>query len=305
MVKSLNFDTPEENSKWFFARVVSDRDPLGLGRLKIRIIGAHSGDIVELPEKDLPWAQVIGATSSSGNGSFMTTNPDSFVFGTFIDGASAQIPIIFGAVPYKIQPSVTQSDDPRNETKHIKNNSYAGAPSNSLRVTEKGSDPETVFDFFALNGFTLEQAAGFVGNFHAESKNNPKAINPNDKGLPAHGLAQWRGARLRQLKQYASEIPIPNDANLGSKDEWYLTFDVQLPFTMWELANTEKNAAGEIRAANTAREAAIAICRYYERPENKIVNGVYTSSSLGDRIQVAEEALEKFGRAASTGPTVR
>lgn len=305
MVKSLNFDTPEENSKWFFARVISNRDPLGLGRLKIRIIGMHSSDIVLLPEKDLPWAQVIGATSSSGNGLFMSTSPDSFVFGTFIDGASAQIPIIFGAVPYKVTPSLTQSDDPRNESQYIRDQSFGGLPSSSLSVQEKGSVPETVFDFFALNGFSLEQAAGFVGNFHAESKNNPAAKNPNDKGLPAQGLAQWRGDRLRQLKAFAREIKIPENSQVSSQDEWYLTTEVQLPFVLWELSNTEKVAAGHIRAATTAREAAIAICRRYERPENKIVNGVYTSPSLDLRIQVAEEALENFGRAAATGPTVR
>ena len=69
-------------------------------RFKVRIMGYHPYDITELPDEDLPWAQVlISTTAGSGAGNNATTvkiAPGDVVFGFFLDGDNAQIPVIMG-----------------------------------------------------------------------------------------------------------------------------------------------------------------------------------------------------------------
>jgi hypothetical protein len=69
-------------------------------RFKVRIMGYHPYDITELPNEDLPWAQVlISTTAGSGAGNNATTvkiAPGDVVFGFFLDGDNAQIPVIMG-----------------------------------------------------------------------------------------------------------------------------------------------------------------------------------------------------------------
>ncbi len=69
-------------------------------RYKVRIMGYHPPDIIELPDNDLPWAQVlIGTTDGSGGASRRRTiriSPGDTVYGFFLDGDNAQVPVIQG-----------------------------------------------------------------------------------------------------------------------------------------------------------------------------------------------------------------
>lgn len=69
-------------------------------RFKVRILGYHPYSEVELPNDDLPWAQVLlSTTSGSGAGNRATTvkiSPGDVVFGFFLDGDNGQIPVITG-----------------------------------------------------------------------------------------------------------------------------------------------------------------------------------------------------------------
>jgi len=69
-------------------------------RFKVRIMGYHPYNTVELPNKDLPWAQcLLPTTSGTGAGNNATTvkvSPGDTVFGFFLDGDNAQIPVIMG-----------------------------------------------------------------------------------------------------------------------------------------------------------------------------------------------------------------
>ena len=85
--------------------IVEDRvDPAMLGRCKVRIIGYHTENRIELPTENLPWAvPVMPATSPSLSGVGETP---SFVQGTtvvgfFSDGEDEQIPVIMGTLPGK------------------------------------------------------------------------------------------------------------------------------------------------------------------------------------------------------------
>lgn len=69
-------------------------------RLKVRIMGYHPYSVEELPNEDLPWAQILLSTSDgTGASNYATSHkvrPGDIVFGFFLDGDNAQIPVISG-----------------------------------------------------------------------------------------------------------------------------------------------------------------------------------------------------------------
>ena len=88
----------------WFVGVVEDRsDPKTLGRLRVRCLGYHDEDLLQLPTSDLPWAHVMSPITSatvSGLGqSPLGAVEGTWVVGFFQDGADAQMPIIIGTLP--------------------------------------------------------------------------------------------------------------------------------------------------------------------------------------------------------------
>jgi hypothetical protein len=69
-------------------------------RRKVRIMGYHPANETELSNDDLPWAQVLlSASDGSGAGNYATSikiSPGDSVFGFFMDGDNAQLPVIIG-----------------------------------------------------------------------------------------------------------------------------------------------------------------------------------------------------------------
>jgi GH24 family phage-related lysozyme (muramidase)/uncharacterized protein YcbK (DUF882 family) len=87
----------------YYVGVVEDRvnDPLKLGRCRVRILGLHSPDKVDLPTSDLPWAVIMQPVTSAAM-SGVGQSPTGFVEGTnviviFRDEHKQQ-PIIIGSV---------------------------------------------------------------------------------------------------------------------------------------------------------------------------------------------------------------
>jgi hypothetical protein len=67
-------------------------------RTKVRILGYHPYSEKELPNEDLPWAQVLIPTTSGSGAANVATDvklqPGDTVFGFFLDGDNAQIPVV-------------------------------------------------------------------------------------------------------------------------------------------------------------------------------------------------------------------
>lgn len=80
---------------WFIGVVEDRKDPLALGRVRVRVCGWHSASLAEIPSEDLPWASVIQAPGTT----FSTPKESDVVVGFFADGRSGQIPIILGILP--------------------------------------------------------------------------------------------------------------------------------------------------------------------------------------------------------------
>ena len=83
-------------------------------RYKVRIMGYHPYDN-SLPDEDLPWAQVLCPPGTQGSGGHMESirlHQGDTVVGFFLDGQSAQIPIILGVFANTIQKEIEASDTP-------------------------------------------------------------------------------------------------------------------------------------------------------------------------------------------------
>ncbi len=71
-------------------------------RIKVRIMGYHPGNQIELPDEELPWCQImLGGTDGTGGANRSRTtriSPGDTVIGFFLDGDNGQQPIILGAI---------------------------------------------------------------------------------------------------------------------------------------------------------------------------------------------------------------
>jgi len=81
---------------WWVGTVEDRKDPLKLGRCRVRCIGWHADDKMRLPTNDLPWA--IPSFPVNDNNTFAPKEGD-MVFGFFADGENAQEPVVLGVLP--------------------------------------------------------------------------------------------------------------------------------------------------------------------------------------------------------------
>ena len=85
-------------------------------RTKVRIMGYHPFDDEELSNEDLPWAQILlPTTSGSGAGNVAENTklrPSDSVFGFFLDGDNAQLPVIIGVFGRTAEVSQEKYDAP-------------------------------------------------------------------------------------------------------------------------------------------------------------------------------------------------
>lgn len=86
-----------------FGVVENRQDPLKLGRCKVRVVGVHTANKVDLPTEDLPWAfPVLPITSASMSGvGDAPVGPveGSWVIVIFKDGDAKQQPVMLGTLP--------------------------------------------------------------------------------------------------------------------------------------------------------------------------------------------------------------
>lgn len=104
--------------------VVEDRhDPLYLGRCRVRILGWHTSNRVEMPTESLPWSypiQPITSAAQTGVGTSPTGPVEgTWVVGFFRDGEYGQEPVFFGTlggIPDTPASNIQGFSDPRVDT---------------------------------------------------------------------------------------------------------------------------------------------------------------------------------------------
>ena len=88
---------------WFTAVVEDRNDPAKLGRVRIRCLGLHTEDKLEIPTESLPWAHVMH-TIHDPSMQGMGTTPSFLVEGTWVvgffrDATEMQQPVVMGTLP--------------------------------------------------------------------------------------------------------------------------------------------------------------------------------------------------------------
>ena len=114
--------------------VMDQKESLGQ-RVKVRIIGYHPFSN-ELPEKDLPWAEVLMDPITGGGqgamGDTMTLVGGETAVGFFMDGDEAQHPVIIGLLNRhnSVKHSINPEELKGNNTSGFKN--FTGGNNNKL-----------------------------------------------------------------------------------------------------------------------------------------------------------------------------
>jgi hypothetical protein len=131
------------------------------------------------------------------------------------------------------------------------------------------------YQYYLQRGYSPQAAAGIAGNLHAESSFNTGASGDNGT---AYGLAQWRGARLQGLKDYAQ-----------ATGQDYRSMDAQLGYVDHEMRTGSDAGAArafqQLQTAQTPADAAAAFMRNYERPNaNPNINNIAGRQSFANSL---------------------
>ena len=192
-------------------------------RFKVRIMGYHPYNTVELPNEDLPWAQcLLPTTSGTGAGNNATTvkvSPGDTVFGFFLDGDNAQIPVIMGCF---------------GRTSQVPSGDYAGPFIPFTGYTNKVKKP---------NG-TLKPDQSLEQN--AESGKSPRSVSPQQ----AEAIAD---DEISSFSAIGDKIQLGNTVNntiIGkiSTEVGNLLNKVKAPAIFTDIANEITRVTDKIQA---------------------------------------------------------
>ena len=250
-MKTIPTEFYGDNVRWFMGRCIDASPPPGLeGRIKVRCFGVHSGNTDDIPQCDLPWAQVMNPSSSygvSGLGVSTQILPGAMIFGIFLDGTSSQLPMVLGSLPNIEYPTSVQAasreDISTNPFAFIFNQSnsevqdpvYFGTQSDDglseIQVkAQPRVDQSDVARFFIDNGLNAKQASSMTGVLMAIS-----GLSSTKPG----GIAGYPmdSPRYKKFISYASRLsPAKN----------FYEMDVQLMFVMTELHTSQKTAYSKL-----------------------------------------------------------
>lgn len=241
-----------DDVRWFTALVIDARPPEGEGLegyVRIRVHGAHSPSLQDIPESDLPWAQVLIPTTeggTSGLGSTPRIEAGTLVFGFFMDGKYSQVPIVLGSLPHMTTPTPIQLGfDPINPD--------TPPTSQNASMDLEGVDNENTGDIdefvrtrrqeeaikeLVRNGMNPETAIAVTAAFDVKG-----GMVTGEHPDGTYGIDGLSGERLEGLKQST-----PN----------YQNFDAQVQYKQSELNSTQSQTAVEMGNTSTARATALA-----------------------------------------------
>ena len=152
-----------DNIRWFMGIVKDLKDPIKMGRVRVRIFGVHSEDQQEIPDDKLPWAQVMAPVTEGGvnnQGNFLGIQTGARVFGIFLDGKNSQMPLVFGSIPHS---ETYTSENGKVESR------------TTTDVNAQGGDNE-VQDPYAVEGKFDQSKANFQ-EFDHQTKRKEEAVN--------------------------------------------------------------------------------------------------------------------------------
>ena len=184
----------------------NNRETKGFGeRYRVRIMGYHTANADDIPDDELPWAYVMYPVTAGGGGRGSSQSANltqgTFVFGWFMDGDDAQIPIIMGILGYNDYNAVMKNISP---TRFLPFDGYPaqdpvfGSKRSTLQVRKNGGD-EILSQENATGNLINDQTTSSVNGNNvtkilADPKPDPPVplSDPDDcqpLGGPAHSIS--------------------------------------------------------------------------------------------------------------------
>jgi hypothetical protein len=251
-MKAIQSEFYGDNTRWFVADVIDHTPPYGYeGRVKIRIHGVHNPSTREIPQNDLPWAQVVLPTTEggvSGLGRTPRLTSGATVFGFFMDGTASQIPLVVGSIPKTEYPTRVQRQV-EFSTIQERIDQEEVFYEQEIQVIDSVKVEDTEYDFVYENtvesrkleaikyfmnaGYNLNQSIGMVACLLNVSNLNKTGIEEQTEQNPL-GIAGWKNERKLLLKRFSND---------------WRKFSSQLVFIKYELNSTQ--AAANIRLKRT------------------------------------------------------
>jgi hypothetical protein len=166
---------------WWMGYVEDRKDPLKLGRCRVRCIGWHNPNKVQLPTNSLPWA-----TSSIpiNMPNVYPPREGDMVFGFFLDGENAQEPVMLG--------------------------SFAGIPLKAAKPQEGFNDPRTASQLASAPVKPTENATNYPRKLDEPSTSR---LARNDAKYPSEIVTAKKTKRLNKVEPesaYKAQYPYNN-----------------------------------------------------------------------------------------------
>ena len=221
---SLEHFQGKDGYVWWNGVVEDRKDPLFLGRCRVRILGWHTENKTELPTAMLPWAQVlmpITSASQTGVGQAPVGPVEgTWVMGFYRDGELAQEPVMVGTlpgIPERYAKQNTGFYDSRLDTPD-KNK-------NSVMPSGEGSTSGTKINLqaFPYPPKSVEYKAGqeaTVTNYKHDERIDlfSKSLYPREKNKPTTPIyARGKGDSSSDVIEGTSSIIAKKNLNLLSQ----------------------------------------------------------------------------------------
>ena len=181
MMENKNNFAGKDGFIWWTGIVEDRQDPLKLGRCRIRCLGWHSPNKMQLPTNMLPWA--IPSVPINVSNVYAPKEGD-MIFGFFLDGESAQQPVMLGSFP--------------------------SIPLKAANRQEPFTDPRTSAELSAAPVKPYESATNYPRKLDEPTTSR---LARNDSDYPSEIVAEKRDRKASKVEPnsyYAAKYPYNN-----------------------------------------------------------------------------------------------